>query len=134
MTSPHRVVNPSGLAAPRGYAHAVVAAPGRTVHLAGQVAGDEQGVIRGDSLAAQFDAAAGNVVTALSAAGGAPEHIVSMTVYVTDVAAYREARPALRDVWRAHFGEHYPAMAVIGIASLVDPAALVEIVATAVLP
>ena len=134
MTSPHRIVNPSGLAAPRGYSHAVVAAPGKTVHFAGQVAHDEQGMIRGGSLAEQFDAAAGNVVKAVSAAGGAPEHIVSMTVYVTDVAAYREARPALRDIWRAHFGEHYPAMAVIGIDSLVDPAALVEIVAVAVIP
>ena len=134
MTSPHRVVNPAGLAPPRGYSHAVVAEGGRTVHLAGQVAQDEQGRIRGDSLAEQFDTAAGNVIRALTAAGGAAEHIVSMTVYVTDTAAYREARPALRDVWRSHFGEHYPAMAVIGIVSLVDPAALVEIVAVAVIP
>jgi enamine deaminase RidA (YjgF/YER057c/UK114 family) len=132
--TPHRVVNPPGLAPPVGFAHAVVAAPGRTVHLGGQAAQRADGSIQGATVVEQFDVAAGNVVTALTAAGGRPEHLVALQIYVTDAAAYRAALAELGAVWRRHFGRHYPATALLEVAGLLDPAALVELVATAVVP
>jgi len=130
----HRVVAVPGLAEPTGFAHAVVAAPGRTVYLGGQTAQDRDGTIVGDTIAGQLDVAAGNVVAALRAAGARPEHLVSMIIYVTDVAAYRAALPALGAVWRRHFGRHYPAVALLGVAALFDDDAMVELVGTAVVP
>lgn len=132
--TPHEIVTAPDLARPVGFAHAVVAAPGRAVYLGGQTAQGTDGAIRGDTMAAQFDVAAGNVVAALRAAGGYPEQLVSLIIYVTDVAAYRAALPELGPLWRTHFGRHYPAIALIGVAELFDEAALIELVATAVLP
>lgn len=131
--TPHRIVIAADLAPPRGYAHAVVAAPGTQVFLGGQTALGPDGVIRGATLVEQFDVAAGNVVTALVAAGGQPDDIVSLTIYVTDVPEYRRSLAALGPVYRRHFGRHYPAMALIGVSALFDEAAQVELVATAVL-
>ena len=91
--TPHRVVNPEGLAPPVGFAHAVVAAPGRTVYLGGQAAQGPDGAIAGATLAEQFDLAAGNLVAARAAAGGAPEHLVSLHVYTTEVAVYPHQVP-----------------------------------------
>jgi enamine deaminase RidA (YjgF/YER057c/UK114 family) len=129
----HEIVTPPGLIEPVGFSHAIVAAPGRAVYLAGQTAHGKDGSLP-ESLVDQFDAAAGNVVTALKAAGGEPTHLVSMTMYVTDVAAYRSALRELLPVWRKHFGRYYPAAALIGVSELVDPAAKVELVCTAVIP
>lgn len=132
--TPHQVVTAPELARPVGFAHAVVAAPGRTVYLGGQTAQGPDGAIRGDTMAAQFDVAASNVVTALRAAGGTPDQLVSLIIYVTDVAAYRAALPELGPLWREHFGRHYPAVALLGVAELFDEAALIELVGIAVLP
>ena len=132
--SPHRVVNPEGLAPPVGFAHAVVAAPGRTVYLGGQAAQGPDGAIAGATLAEQFDLAAANLVAALAAAGGAPEHLVSLHVYVTDAAAYRAALAELGAAYRRHLGRHYVATALFEVAGLFDPAAEVELVGIAVVP
>jgi enamine deaminase RidA (YjgF/YER057c/UK114 family) len=118
------IVNPPNLPPPRGFSHAVKA--GSTIYLAGQI-GD------GATFEEQFDNALGNLVTALSAAGGEPAHLVSLQVYVTDVAEYREATPALGPLWRKHFGRHYPAMGLFGVTGLVDPAAKVEVMGIAVI-
>ncbi|HYN17915.1 MAG TPA: RidA family protein [Actinomycetes bacterium] len=134
MTTPHRVVNSEGLAPPVGFAHAVVAAPGRTVYLGGQAAQGPDGVVRGASLAEQFEVAAGNLVAALAAAGGSPEHLVSLHVYTTDAADYRTALGELGGVYRRHLGRHYVATALLEVAGLFDPAAKVELVGTAVVP
>jgi enamine deaminase RidA (YjgF/YER057c/UK114 family) len=130
----HEIVNPSSLAEPAGFAHAVVAAPGRTVYLGGQTAQNRAGEIVGTTIAEQFDVAAGNVITALAAAGGKPEHLVSLMIYVTDVPSYRAALAELAPVYRRHFGRHYPAIALLGVAELFDPTALLELVGTAVVP
>jgi enamine deaminase RidA (YjgF/YER057c/UK114 family) len=134
MTTPHEIVPVPELAEPRGFSHAIVAEPGRTVYVAGQTAHGREGTVRGSSLVEQFDAAAGNVVAALSAAGAEPNHLTSMIMYVTDVAEYRASVRELLPVWRKHFGRYYPAVALIGAAELVDPAAKVELVCTAVIP
>jgi enamine deaminase RidA (YjgF/YER057c/UK114 family) len=130
----HRIVRASELAPPVGYAHAVVAAPGDTVYLGGQTALGPDGAIQGSSLPEQFDVAAGNVMAALRAAGGQPEDIVSMQIFVTDVADYRSRLEELGGVWRKHFGRRYPASGLFGVARLFDDAALVELMAVAVIP
>ena len=132
--TPHRIVNPETLAPPEGFAHAVVAAPGRTIYLGGQVAYDAEGRLTGDTMAEQLDVAAGNVVEALRAAGGAPEHLVSLQIFVTDVEAYRAALGPVGAAYRRHFGRHYPAMALFEVSRLFDPGALVELVGVAVVP
>ena len=132
--SPHRIVTAPRLAAPSGYAHAVVAEPGTLVHLGGQTAQGPDGAIRGSTIVEQFDVAAGNVVAALAAAGGRPEHLVFVTVYVTDVAEYRASLGELGSVYRRHLGHHYPAIALLGVSALFDDAAKVELVGVAVVP
>ena len=132
--TPHRIVNPEGMASPVGYAHAVVAAPGRLVFLGGQVAHDADGICRGDSLVEQFERVLANVVRALEAAGGSPEHLVSVQIYTIDVAGYRAAARELGGLYRRAVGRHYPAMALFEVRALFDPDALVELVCTAVVP
>jgi enamine deaminase RidA (YjgF/YER057c/UK114 family) len=132
--TPHDVVAVPELMEPRGYSHAIVAGPGRTVYVAGQTAHGKDGVVQGSSLVEQFDAAAGNVVATLRAAGASPDHLTSMIMYVTDVAEYRASVREMLPVWRKHFGRYYPAVALIGVSELVDPAATIELVCTAVIP
>jgi enamine deaminase RidA (YjgF/YER057c/UK114 family) len=125
MSADHRIVPVPGLPDPVGYAHAVVAAPGRTVYLGGQVG-------EGETIAEQLDAAASNLVAALRAAGGEPDDLVSLVVYATDVEDYRASLHELGKVWRRHFGRRYPAMALVGVSALFDPAARVELMGIAV--
>ena len=132
--SAHEIVTAPELAEPVGFAHAVVAAPGRTVYLGGQTAQGSDGAIVGTTLVEQFDVAAGNVAAALRAAGSSPDQLVSLIIYTTVVGEYRSSLPELGPVWRKHFGRHYPAVALLGVAELFDPAAKVELVGTAVIP
>lgn len=124
--SRHRIVNPPELGVPSGFSHAVVA-DGKTVHLAGQIGA-------GPTLVEQFDHAAKQLVVALRAAGGEPEDLVSLQIFVTDVPAYKESLLAIGRVWRAHFGRHYPAMGLFGVTELFEPGAQVELMGIAVLP
>jgi enamine deaminase RidA (YjgF/YER057c/UK114 family) len=132
--NPHRIVTARGLAEPSGYAHAVVAEPGTLVYLGGQTAQGSDGAIHGSTIVEQFDLAAGNVVAALAAAGGRPEHLVFMTIYVTDIAEYRASLSELGGVYRRHVGRHYPAIALLGVSALFDDAAKIELVGVAVIP
>ena len=125
MSREHRIVNPPELPEPSGYAHAVVAASGTTVYLGGQTG-------TGATVAAQFDAAADSLVTALRAAGGQPDDLVSLVVYATDLDEYRAAMTEIGAVWRRHFGRRYPATALVGVSALADPDARVELMAVAV--
>lgn len=125
------LINSPDLAAPVGFSHAVRA--GQTVHLAGQTAQAPDGSIVGHTVAEQFDVAAGNLVAALRAAGGEPDDLVSLQVFVTAVAEYRESLTELGRVWRRHFGRRYPAMGLFGVTALYDPAAKVELMGVAVL-
>ena len=127
MTAEHRIVDVPGLPEPIGYAHAVVAAPGRTVYLGGQIGG-------GETVVEQFDAAAANLVAALRAAGGEPDDLVSLVVYTTDLDEYRASLTDLGEVWRHHFGRRYPAMALVGVSGLLAPHARVELMGVAVVP
>jgi enamine deaminase RidA (YjgF/YER057c/UK114 family) len=126
-------VNPPELSPPTGFSHAVVAVGGRIVFLAGQTALDADGKVMGESLSEQFARALTNLLAALAAAGGTASDLARVTVYVTDVAAYRECAPELGRIWRELAGSDYPAMAVVGIVRLWDEQALVELDGFAVL-
>ena len=126
-------VNPPELGRPSGFSHAVVG-EGRTVFLAGQTALDASGRIVGDGVVAQFERALGNLLRALRAAGGEPEHLASLTVYIVDMDDYRAHAAEIGQVWKRLVGRDYPAMAGIGIARLWDAEALVEVQGFAVLP
>ena len=130
----HEIITAPELGEPVGYSHAVVAAPGRLVALGGQTALTPEGTIRGETLVEQFDVAAGNVVTALRAAGGEPDDIISMQIFVCDPADYRRQLSELGRVWRKHFGRRYPASGLFGVTRLFDEEALVELMAMAVVP
>jgi enamine deaminase RidA (YjgF/YER057c/UK114 family) len=83
---------------------------------------------------AQFDQALRHLLTVLGAAGGHPEHLVSMTVYIVDLDDYRSHSREIGQVWRRLVGSDYPAMAAVGVARLWDADALVEVQGVAVLP
>jgi len=126
-------VNPPDLARPSGFSHAVVASGGRLVFLAGQTALDAMGAIVGGDVVAQFEQALGNLLTALRAAGGEPKHLVSLTIYATDLADYRANGREIGAVWRRLAGPGYPAMAAVGVSRLWDAAAVVEVQGFAVI-
>ena len=120
----NRIVNADLLPEPKGFSHAVIA--GATVYLAGQIG-------EGGTLIEQFDNAAANLITALEAAGGKPQDLVSLQVFVTDIPEYVDSLPGLGRVWRARFGHHYPAMGLFGVAGLFEPDAKVELMGVAAL-
>ena len=117
------IVNAPELPKPSGFSHAVVA--GKTVYLGGQIG-------EGSTVVEQFDGAAANVVAALRAAGGEPDQLVSLVVYTTEMEEYRASTRELGEVWRRHFGRRYPAMALVGVDSLFEPGAKVELMGVAV--
>lgn len=125
-------VNPPNLAKASGFSHAVVAG-GRYVFLAGQTALDQGGRIVDGDVVAQFEQAMGNLLSALAAAGGRPDQLVSLTVYVVHIERYQARSRAVGDVWRRLVGTQYPAMAAVEVTRLWDPDALVEVQGVAVL-
>ncbi|MFI8165255.1 RidA family protein [Streptomyces sp. NPDC085931] len=127
-------VNPPGLSPPAGFSHAVVVTGSRVVFLAGQTALDAGGKVVGATLPEQFERALANLLSALAAAGGTPADLARVTVYATDVAAYRAHAPELGRRWRKLAGRDYPAMAVVQVVRLWDEEALVELDGFAVLP
>jgi enamine deaminase RidA (YjgF/YER057c/UK114 family) len=127
-------VNPPELSPPTGFSHAVVASGSRVVFLAGQTALDAGGKVTGDTLPEQFERALGNLLAALRAAGGTPADLARVTVYATDVAAYRAHAARLGGIWRDLAGRDYPAMAVVQVVRLWDEQAMVELDGFAVLP
>jgi enamine deaminase RidA (YjgF/YER057c/UK114 family) len=124
-------VNPADLAPPSGFAHAVVGT-GTFVFLAGQTALDRDGKIVGSGVVEQFEVALANLLASLREAGGRPDQLASLTVYIVDMDDYREHAREIGDVWRRLVGRDYPAMAGIGVARLWDSDALVEVQGVAV--
>jgi enamine deaminase RidA (YjgF/YER057c/UK114 family) len=129
------LINPDTLGAPSGYSHGVVAdAHGKLIFIAGQIAWDEKQKIVSADFVEQFDRALSNVVTVLSAAGGKPEHLVRLVIYVTDKVEYRERTREVGERYRKLIGRHFPAMVLVQVAGLLDDAAKIEIEGMAVLP
>jgi enamine deaminase RidA (YjgF/YER057c/UK114 family) len=133
--NPFTPVNPPVLGMPRGFSHGLLAPAGsRLLFVAGQTAADAEGRIAETGFVPQFEAALTRVLTVVATAGGRPEHVGRMTIFVTDLDAYLESRPALGDTWARLMGSHYPAMALVEVKRLVGVEATVEIEATAVIP
>jgi enamine deaminase RidA (YjgF/YER057c/UK114 family) len=126
-------VSPQGWIAPRGYSNGM-RARGEVVAVAGQIAWNPRGEMVSEKLAAQFEQALSNVVDVVRAAGGAPEHLVSLTVYIVDKQEYLGALAEIGEGYRRLMGRHYPAMALVVVAGLLEPAARVEIQGLAVIP
>src|SRR5262245_31473405 len=130
-----KLINPESLGAPSGYSHGVLAdAGGKLLFIAGQIAWDQTRNIVSDDFVEQFDKALANVITVLEAAGGEPNHIVRVVVYVTNKLEYSGQLRAVGERYRKHKGRHFPAMVLVQVAALLDDAAKVEIEAMAVLP
>jgi enamine deaminase RidA (YjgF/YER057c/UK114 family) len=124
-------VNPPELGKPSGYSHAVSVTASVTadkiVFLAGQTALNPDNKIIGETVVEQFEQAMGNLLTALRAAGGRPEDLVSVTIYIVDMDDYKAHAREIGAVWRSLVGTEYPAMAGIGVSRLWDIEALVEV-------
>ena len=127
-----KVLNPEHWPRPKGYSNGIEAT-GRQVFVAGQIGWDETGTIVSDDFADQFEQVLKNTLTVLREAGAGPDHVVRMTGYITDRQAYLDAGPKLGAIWKALMGKHYPAMAFVIVAGLVEPRALIEIETTAVM-
>ena len=125
-------VNPESLPKPSGFSHAVLAR-GTTIHLAGQTGVDASGTIVAGGVVAQFEQALTNLLTALRAAGGSPDGLASLTIYIVDMDDYRAHSREIGAVWQRLVGRNFPAMAGIGVARLWDEDALVELQGHAVL-
>jgi enamine deaminase RidA (YjgF/YER057c/UK114 family) len=125
-------VNPPSLPVPSGYSHGTLS--GNTLHLGGQTALDKNMRIVPGSIVEQFRQAFDNVLTTLRAAGGIPEDLVSITLFLTDVPDYQAHGKEIGKVWRELAGQVYPAMAGIGTTALWQPEAMIEILGVAVIP
>lgn len=128
----HTTINPESLAKPSGYAHGIQA--GNTVFLGGQTALDKNMNIVPGGIVEQFTQAFSNVITTLREAGGEPEDLVNVTIYLTDVDDYMANGREIGRIWREMAGSQYPAMAGIGVTRLWQKEALIEIQGIAVIP
>ena len=130
------MIQPEGWAPAKGYSNGVlVEGHAKLLFVAGQVAWDaDQSLVGAGDFAAQFRQALRNVVDVVREAGGAPEHLVRLTIYVFDKAAYEAVLKEVGAAYRDLVGRHYPAMALVQVAALLEQGAMVEIEATAALP
>ena len=130
---PHTILQPAGWAQPKGYANGV-AAEGRLVFVGGQIGWDAQSRFETDDLVGQVRQTLRNVVDVLAEAGATPEHVVSMTWYLTDKKDYLANLKGIGKAYREVMGRHFPAMSVVQVTALVEDRAKVEIQAMAVIP
>ena len=129
-----KAINPESLGAPRGYANGILTDPGdKLLFVAGQIGWNEHQALVSNDFADQFDQALANVLAVVKEAGGGPEQIARMVVYVTDKLEYIEHTRGIGERYRAHMGKHFPAIALVEVKSLLDDKAKVEIEAIAVL-
>ncbi len=128
----HKTVNPESLPKPSGFAHGMLA--GNTVFLGGQTALDKDMNIVAGGIVEQFTQAFSNVLTTLREAGGQPEDLVNVTIYLTDVDDYMANGREIGRIWREMAGSQYPAMAGIGVTRLWQKEAMIEIQGIAVIP
>lgn len=129
-----KLINPESLGAPHGYSNGVLTEPGgRLLFIAGQVAWDQHQQIVASDLVTQFDRALANVIAVVNEAGGKPEQIARLVIYVTDKAEYRECMKQIGERYRARMGKHFPAMVLVEVKGLLEASAKIEIEGVAVL-
>jgi enamine deaminase RidA (YjgF/YER057c/UK114 family) len=129
-----QIVNPESLGAPKGWNNGLLAPEGgRLLFIAGQAGWENDAPGNPPGFVEQFARALGKALAVVREAGGSPEDIARVTIYVTDLAAYRAHQKPLGEAWRALMGRHYPAVTMVEVSGLVDRGAVVEIEATAVI-
>jgi enamine deaminase RidA (YjgF/YER057c/UK114 family) len=128
-----KLVNPESLGAPHGYSNGVLAAAGRLLFISGQIAWDKQQQIVSADLAEQFDRALANVIAVVTEAGGKPEQIARLIIYVTDKNEYKARMKEIGERYRARMGKHFPAMVLVEVAGLLEDRAQIEIEGIAIL-
>jgi len=129
-----KLINPESLGAPHGYSNGVLAeAGGRLLFISGQIAWDKQQQIVSADLVEQFDRSLGNVIAVVSEAGGQPEQIARLIIYVTDKDDYKKRMKEIGERYRARMGKHFPAMVLVEVAGLLEDRAQIEIEGIAIL-
>ncbi|HEX3867475.1 MAG TPA: RidA family protein [Gemmatimonadaceae bacterium] len=126
-------INPRELGSPRGYSNGMLAPPGRMLAIAGQIGWDGAGKLVSDEFAQQFNRALGNVLAVLHEAGGVPSDLITLRIYVVDKQRYLAQTKEIGAIYRELMGGHYPAMALVQVADLLEPGAQVEIEGLAVI-
>ena len=127
-------INPESLGAPRGYSNGVLTeAGGRMLFVAGQIGWDENQHVVSADLVEQFDRALANVIAVVTEAGGQPEQVARLVIYVTDKNEYRARMKEIGERYRSRMGKHFPAMVLVEVAGLLEDSAKIEIEGTAVL-
>ena len=126
-------INPESLGAPLGYSNGVLTEGGRLLFIAGQIAWNQQQQIVSADIVEQFDQALANVITVVTEAGGRPEQIARLVIYVTDKNEYRGRMKEIGERYRARMGKHFPAMVLVEVKGLLEDHAKIEIEATAIL-
>ncbi len=128
-----KIINPESLGAPHGYSNGVLTEGGRLLFISGQIAWDHQQQIVSTDLVDQFDRALANVIEVITEAGGKPEQIARLVIYVTDKHEYRARMKEIGERYRARMGKHFPAMVLVEVAGLLEDSARIEIEGVAVL-
>ena len=122
---------PPGWPRPKGYSNGI-SARGRLVVTAGVVGWDEQEHFTSNTLPGQFEQVLKNIVAILAEDGTGPEQLIRLTCYVTSIEAYLASLAEIGEAWQRIIGRHYPTMALVEVVRLVEPQAMVEVEATAV--
>jgi enamine deaminase RidA (YjgF/YER057c/UK114 family) len=131
---PFELLDPKGLEAPVGYAHAAKISGGTVVHIAGQAPFDEHGQVVGKGdFVAQFTRVMSNLKTAIEAAGGRPNQYAVLTIYITNLEAYWNNKKPLGEAYRAVFGKYFPAITLVEVKRLYNPDCMIEISGVAVI-
>lgn len=128
------IINPEALGQPRGYSNGILFEGGSVLFIAGQIGWDRDSRIVSDDFADQFAQALGNVLAVVRDAGGQPENIGRLLIFVTDKGEYNAQLRAIGSAYRQLMGKHFPAMSLVEVSSLLEPLAKVEIEAIAVIP
>lgn len=128
-----KLINPESLGEPHGYSNGVLAEGGRLLFIGGQIGWNQEQQIVSADLVEQFDRALANVITVVTEAGGQPELITRLVIYVTDKNEYRARMKDIGERYRARMGRHFPAMVLVEVAGLLEDSAKIEIEGVAVL-
>ena len=128
------IINPGSLSQPSGYSNGILVEGGSLLFIAGQIGWDHDQRIVSDDFADQFGQALGNVIAVVREAGGEPQNIVRLLIFVTDKEEYASERRGVGVVYRQLMEKHFPAMTLVEVSSLLEPLAKVEIEAMAVIP
>ncbi|QOZ52569.1 RidA family protein [Bradyrhizobium sp. CCBAU 53338] len=129
----YKTLQPEGWAKPIGYANGV-SARGRTVFVGGQIGWNKDCKFESDDLVDQIGQALENIVSVLACDGGGPEHITTITWYLTDRRDYLARLRQIGETYRRVMGRHFPAMTAVEVSALIEDRAKVEVQATAVIP